>query len=434
MGERRGGWALVNPDGTTGAPDIPVEHSSPSTPPTAAMPLTASPSRPSLYTRPFVALCGVVLLGFCSFSLVNPIIPVIVIDAGGDAALAGLIVAIFSIPSVLLRPFFGRLVDEWSKRRVLTLGVGGLAVSSLLYLVPGLAAMAGVRLLHGTAWAAFNTGGNSTLADIAPAERRGEASGVYSLMPGLSQMVMPALGLALLGTWGAPAPFLLAASLALVGLIVATVGPRPPILARGADAPRSSGRGALLERRVLLPMTLEFLWMSTTCLFFIFPPVWARDHGIPIDSLALYYPALGIAMVGSRVVIGPRLDRVARGRPVILGALLGALGLVVAIAARDVAMLTVGGVLSATATSLTSPVHLALAMDRATPGRIGAAMATYSLGYQLGLGIGSAVYGVVITIAGFPAPFVIGIGAMGLMIGAVLGARSDLLRPRPTTA
>jgi MFS family permease len=385
--------------------------------------------RPALYTRQFVALCVVVLLGFCSFNLVTPIIPVVVIDAGGDAALAGVIVAIFSIPSVVLRPFFGRLVDEWSKRRVFAIGVGGLAVSNLLYLVPGLPAMAAVRLLHGTAWGAFNTGGNSTLADIAPAERRGEASGVYGLMPGLSQMAMPALGLALLGALGAPAPFVVAATLALAGVAIATFGPRPAPGPRGATGVRARGFGSLLERRVLLPMTLEFLWMSTNCLFFIFPPVWAREQGIPLEALALYYPALGFAMVGARIVIGPRLDRVARGWPVILGATLGAFALVVAVVADDVAVLTVGGVLYATAASLTSPVHLALAMDRAAPGRIGAAMATYSLGYQLGLGIGSAAYGVVISLAGFPTPFIIGIGAMGLMIGAIASARTDLLRP-----
>lgn len=390
--------------------------------------------RPSLYTRPFIALCAMMFLGFSSFSLVNPIIPVIVIDAGGDAALAGIIVAVFSVPSVLFRPYFGRLVDEWSKRRVLAIGVGGLTLSSVLYLVPGIAAMTAVRLLHGTAWGAFNTGGNSALADIAPPERRGEASGIYGLMPGVSQMMMPALGLALLGAWGAPGPFLFATLLAAMALAIAVLGPRLPSRTAPGTVPRATGRGSLLERRVLLPMTLEFLWMSTNCLFFIFPPVWAREHGIPIETLALYYPALGIAMVGGRIVIGPRLDRLARGRPVILGAGLGVIGLLVAITAVDTLVLAVGGVLYAVAAALTSPIHLAIAMDRATPGRVGAAMATYSLGYQLGLGIGSAAYGVVIAVAGFPAPFVIGIGAMLLMIGAILGARADLLRPRPAIA
>ncbi|MBX3031221.1 MAG: MFS transporter [Chloroflexi bacterium] len=406
----------------------PVEPAAPAT--------TGVPPGPraSLYTRPFVALCALVLLGFCSFSVVNPVIPVIVIDAGGDAALAGIIVAVFSVPSVLLRPFFGRLVDEWSKRRVLTLGIGGLTLSSLLYLVPGIGPMVGVRLLHGTAWGAFNTGGNSTLAEIAPPERRGEASGIYGLMPGVAQMVMPALGLALLGMWGPPAPFLFAAMLGLVGLGIAIFGPglawRP---ATRPATPRASGVGSLIERRVVLPMTLEFLWMSTNCLFFIFPPVWAREHGIPIEALALYYPAMGFAMVAARIVIGPRLDRVARGWPVIMGAGLGVVGLVVAVVAQDVAMLTVGGVLYAIAAALTSPIHLAIAMDRASAGRVGAAMATYSLGYQLGLGIGSAAYGVVISMAGFPAPFVIGMGAMGLMMAAIVGGRGELLRPRVAT-
>lgn len=400
----------------------------------AVAPIAAAVDGPraSLYTRPFVALCAVMLLGFSSFNLINPVIPIVVIDMGGDAALAGVIVAVFSIPSVLLRPFFGRLVDEWSKRRVLSLGIGGLALSSLLYLIPGVVSMALVRLLHGTAWGAYNTAGNASLADIAPPGRRGEASGIYSLMPGISQMAMPALGLALLGAWGAPAPFLFAAALASAGMAIAVLG--PSLAARPSDgtprAGRARGVGSLLERRVVLPMTLEFLWMSTNCLFFIFPPLWALSHDIPVEALALYYPALGVAMVGARVVIGPRLDRVARGWSVIAGAGLGSAALTVAVLAQDVALLTVGGVLYAIAGALTSPIHLAITMDRAMPGRIGAAMATYSLGYQLGLGVGSAAYGVVISTAGFPVPFVIAIGAMALMVGAIVGARADLLRPR----
>ncbi len=386
--------------------------------------------RPSLYTRPFIALCLIVLLGFSSFSLINPIIPVLVIEAGGDAALAGIIVAIFSVPSVLLRPWFGRLVDEWSKRRVLALGVAGLALSSLLYLLPGVIAMTGVRLLHGTAWGAFNTGGNSALADIAPKERRGEASGIYGLMPGVSQMVMPALGLALLGSVGAPGPFLVAMALALAALAIAVFGPGAPVRAAPGDTTRRPGSGSLLERRVVLPMTLEFLWMSTNCLFFIFPPVWALAHDIPVEALAVYYPVLGATMVLARMVIGPRLDRVARGRPVILGACLGVAGLLLAVLAQDVPMLTAGGACYAIAAALTSPIHLAIAMDRAQPGRVGAAMATYSLGYQLGLGIGSAAYGVVISAMGFPTPFLIGIGAMAAMVALIVGARGDLLRFR----
>ena len=87
------------------------------------------PAKPRLYDRGFVTLCAVTLLGFASFALIGPVLPLLVLDLGGDAALVGLIVAVYSVPSVLLRPFIGRLIDEWSQRTVYLLGTAGLALS-----------------------------------------------------------------------------------------------------------------------------------------------------------------------------------------------------------------------------------------------------------------------------------------------------------------
>jgi hypothetical protein len=50
---------------------------------------------------------------------------------------------------------------------------------------------------------------------------------------------------------------------------------------------------------------------------------------------------------------------------------------------------------------------------------MGAAMATYSLGFQLGLGLGATAWGVVISVAGYPAPFLGAIAVQALLIIAV---------------
>jgi predicted MFS family arabinose efflux permease len=60
---------------------------------------------------------------------------------------------------------------------------------------------------------------------------------------------------------------------------------------------------------------------------------------------------------------------------------------------------------------------MALAIDRADPRRMGAAMATYSLGFQLALGLGAAAWGIVIDAVGYPGPY---IGAIGLQVGVVV--------------
>src|SRR5262245_15299399 len=305
--------------------------------------------------------------------------------------MVGLVVAAFSIPSVVLRPWMGRLVDEWSTRGVLTAGTITLAVSSAAYLIPGFIALFAVRIVHGAGWAAFNTGGHSLVGRLAPPARRGEASGVYNLMPGLAQLAMPALGLALLAAFNFDVPFLLAGALAAATLIFI------PLVTAGAmggaaradhsAAPRSR---SLLERGAVLPMILELLFTSVQSLFLIYPPLFALDKGIPVEQLTLYYPIVGATLVISRAALARLSDRIGRGPVLVGGAVVAIIGLAVAATANDVLTLTIAGMLWALAASVSSPTAMALAMDRSEPGRMGAAMATYSLGFQLGLGGGAA--------------------------------------------
>jgi predicted MFS family arabinose efflux permease len=226
---------------------------------------------------------------------------------------------------------------------------------------------------------------------------------------------------------GPSAAFVAAGLLALVAALVVYVGPFPAGPLRDQPAPAGSLWRNLIERRALLPMWLEFLWMTVNVLFFIFPPLFAEQNGIPIEDLAFYYPITGGVLIMTRVLIGPRLDGVRRGIPLSIAAVSGVIALLVAAGADTVLMLTVAGSAFAFGTTFVSPIAMALAIERADPQRRGAAMATYSLGYQLGFGLGSLSWGFVIAAAGFPAPFLIGLLSMAGIAFIVYHGRGELL-------
>jgi predicted MFS family arabinose efflux permease len=92
--------------------------------------------------------------------------------------------------------------------------------------------------------------------------------------------------------------------------------------------------------------------------------------------------------------------------------------------------LTIAGALYGFAAAFTSPTLMAAAIDRSAPARIGAAMATYSLGYQLALGVGAAIWGVVIDRIGYPAPYVLAAGSQLLVLGLI----ATVWRRRPDVA
>jgi len=353
------------------------------------------------------------------------VLPLYVVALGGNATLVGLVVAAFSAPSVLLRPFIGRWVDEWSRRSVYLAGTIAICLAGFLYLIPSFIGVFLTRVVHGTGWAAFNTGGGTILADLAPASRRGEAAGIYNLMPGVANMAMPTAGLMLLTAGGFGASFLAAGTFGLMAVALLWLGPLGKQAGHVGAATRRRWAD-LLERSALLPMTFEFLFALTSTLFWVYPPLFARAMNIPLEALAGYYVPVGVAVVVARLALGRMLDRVSRRSALLAGAASIAAALGVASLATNIPVLAVAGVLFAVASSLVTPAAMALAIERSPDGRRGSAIATYSLGYQLAVGSGGLLWGTAIDVFGFPAPYLLALVSPLALVALVIFARRTL--------
>jgi MFS family permease len=318
----------------------------------------------------------------------------------------------------VVRPLIGRLTDAIGPRKVLLLGVAILSLSGLGYLVPALAVLLLVRVVHGIGWAAFNTGALASIATLAPATRRGEASGVYNVMPGIAQLVFPGLGILVAERAGLPVAFALSGAIAFAGVLIIGASPRT------APVARPQARSTYFDRAWLLPTTLEFL--NSTCLILIlaFPPVFALHKGIEFEELAIYYPLYGVVVVAVRLLARTYFDQVDRRLTISAAALVGIAGLGVGALAESVGLLTVSACMFGAATAVISPSTMALAIDRAGPGTAGAAMATYSMGIQLGLGVGAFTWGVFIDAFGFPSPYLGAIATYAVLLTLALAANS----------
>src|SRR5687768_15201420 len=185
--------------------------------------------RVSLWTPAFMLLCLTVLLGYAHQSMLTPLVPLYVTDQGGSAFFAGLVLLAFSVPSFLVRPFFGYLADSWTAAGVLAVGLLLLAVGGVIYIAPFLAMLFVGGVVRGLGWAGVNTGGYTLLATVAPAARRGEAAGYYTAVTSSASIVFPGLGLLLIDAsfGGFHLAFLVGSAFALCGLPLAYFVYRP---------------------------------------------------------------------------------------------------------------------------------------------------------------------------------------------------------------
>jgi MFS family permease len=366
--------------------------------------------RSSLWTPAFMLLCLTVLLGYAHQSMLTPLVPLYVTDQGGSAFFAGLVLLAFSVPSFLIRPLFGYLADAWTAAGVLAMGLLLLALGGVIYIGPFLALLFIGGIVRGLGWAGVNTGGYTLLANVAPPARRGEASGYYTAVTSSASIIFPGLGLLLIDAsfGGFHVAFLLGSAIALVGLPLAYFvssshrQPEMPAPTPGltADAP-SEG---MLDRGVLLATALNFSSTLAAPALGAFLPLYARDIGV--HSIGFYYVAAGITSIIIRPLLGRKSDTMGRGPALAVGFVAQFLGFLLILAAQNLGMILVGGVFTSFGSALNNSSTTALAMDLANPARRGKAMATFSISFQLGVGIGSIIAGGLADLVGYRGMYV----------------------------
>lgn len=376
----------------------------------------------SIWSQTFALLCLAQLLSYAHNALLTPTLPLYVTHLGGSPCVVGLVLAAFAVTSVFLRPLSGYWTDTWSAAGVMTSGCFIMGASLLLFFIPIPETLMLGNGLRGIGWAGLNTGGYVVLALTAPVMRRGEASGYYTGVQGTVSILFPAVAL-----WLIDAPLgglrvvmgLSGALTVAAGFIGLVLGRSVPSAA--SDHLESPGRVqlnpfALVEREVLLAAAFLLGLNLTHPAVSEFLVLYARSIGI--ENVAWYFVISGSTSLLARPTLGRISDRIGVGPSLVAGFALEILGLLLLPVASGLALVIVSGIFYMLGSAIGSTTTLALAMKRANPQRRGRAMATFSIAYPLGAGVGALLIGGGVEIAGYFWMYLMaaGLGVAGLFI------------------
>lgn len=381
--------------------------------------IAAESSAPPLLTKEFTLLCAATALGYAHNALLTPVLPLFIKEHGGAASVVGLVTAAFSVTSFAFRPFIGRAADQWNSKAVMILGTLVLGFCGLAYLIYDALLLFILRAVHGVGWAAYNTVSKVLVSATAPAERRGEAAGYYSMAQSVASALVPAIALWLLALTSFSAVFVISAAAGFLATAVtlAMAIKQQPLAARSTERFWDS----LIERSVLMPSVLEFLTKITQPAAAIFIPLYAVNRGISVESLPYYYLSYGLVGIGARGVLGRLSDRVGRPWAITCGIGASVAALILTSQAGDIIFLSIGGMLFGLGMAAHGPAIMALAIDKAPQERLGSAMATYSMAFQLAQGAGGLLGGFLIDTLGYRAMYL-------AMILPVLAAQIIVIR------
>jgi MFS family permease len=388
--------------------------------------LTAGPAAPNasqqagVWSRPYILLCTAVLLCYTSQYLLISTLPLYVLDLGASVVVAGLVLSAFSITSFGMRPIVSFLTDTKGRLNVLMAGAITLSLTGFAFAIPGLAVTFISNTIRGLGWASINTASYTVLLKVVPVHRRGEASSYYSVATSAATSFAPVVALWLVAppTANYLAVFVLAGLTALVAtgvvrLLARTSRDLAEVEASAADL--RLNLASIIDRRVLLATLLLFSMTITYPATTSFIPVYAREMGI--ENSGAFFGVGGVVTIVASLLMGRFFNHGSRALWLVLGFVLCALGVVGLMLATDLWSLTLAGVVGVLGQVVLNPILLAVAIDRADPRRPGSGMATFSLAYQMGNGIGAPIAGLLIE----------GLGYQGMFLGALVALAAGFI-------
>lgn len=345
-----------------------------------------------IWNRTFILTLTVSFLLFLSMYMLLPTLPLYAQTIGGNETVAGTIVGLFTLSAVLVRPWFGNLLDRKGRKVILMVGASIFLLSVAAYnLAFSIVTLLALRALHGIGWGASTTASSTIASDVIPASRRAEGMGYFGIAATIAMSVGPALGLYLIKDNGYSVLFTGAAILAALGLVGSFFINYEQPRKDQEEAKSLSAKGVFLEKTVIPPAIVLFFITLTYGGIVTFLPAYADSQGV--ENIGIFFTVYALVLLFGRPFIGKLADRYGGQKFLTPGILLIATALLLLVKASSLPVFLLVGVIYGLGFGTVQPILNALVISLAPPERRGVANATFAVAMDLGIGLGAVILG-----------------------------------------
>ena len=355
-----------------------------------------------LWNKDFILIIVINFLVFMNHLMILSTFPFYIEYLGGSEAVAGFAAALFSIIAVVFRPFIGWMLDNGKRKIILIIGLCGMALMPIGYPVFATLYLAFVcRMLHGASLAFSNTSTSTIATDIIPKPRFAEGMGMFGLATALATAVAPALGLALMDYMGFTMLFLFAAVSIVIALILFLMMKVPKVEVEK----KPLNLKGLIDKDAVPASATALVFMLTYGALENFTAKFAAEQNLP--SGGIFFAVMAVALLLTRLLAGKVTDRHGESffayscnAAMLIAFLLMGLfpNVVTYLLAAVLAGFGFGGL---------EPALQSMAVAIAPPERRGSANSTFLCAYDIGIGVGGGIAGVLISSFGYSQMFVI---------------------------
>lgn len=335
-----------------------------------------------------------------AFHCLIPTLPIYLSRQGTPETEIGILIGIFSVSSVVIRPFVGRALLKTPERIFMMSGALLFAFTSMTYLLaspfwPFLM----VRVFQGIGLGFFNTASITLIANISPVAHRAQSLGYFYLAFNIAFALAPVFGMFIINNFNFTLLFLFCTGLSLCSLFITTQLKKKQV--HSLENP-SIDNESWFSRKALSPAIIVFfahiIWGALTAFF----PLYALDHGV--NNPGFFFTAYAVILILGRVLGGRILDLYRRERVMLPCLTTYIISMIILAFSKTLAMFILVAVIWGIGNAFLIPTLVAYTIELSGSSR-GPAMGTFTAISDLGTGLGPVIAGFILRFTSYQAIF-----------------------------
>ena len=374
--------------------------------------------QPKLWTFIFIRVGMVTALTGIATQMLLSAFPQYLSNQGFSATQMGLVASGYTVCAMIMRIFAGNLIDKKGRRVMCLLGLALFTLPILGFLKSGMiiAVIVCLRFVQGFGASLSSLSVGTMAPDVLPKERLGEGVAYHGLFNSMATAIGPAIGISLIAGGEDYKLFLTALVMGIAATSVAlTINYEKKGLGSGNDkgfelTPEELEADRIAELEAAEDAKRFFLWkffdkkalpaaiitilitMSTTTITNFITP-YGLELGL--DWITNFYTIQAGFMVVARLTSGKLQRRVGRFKTLLIGLVLDIIAMFLLSAMTNNYMMAAAAAIRGLGGGLYFPLLNVLSVENASRSGRGKATSTYYAAFDLGAGIGAAMWGMV---------------------------------------
>ena len=365
--------------------------------------------KPESWYFDFLIVTIISFLTYTTNQILNNSTALYVVSLGSDTMYGGMLISIFTISALVARILTGRLIDQRGCRIVSIVGAGIFSLFIFFFVqFPALMVLPVWRVFQGIGFAAVGTASGAAVSNILPPKSMGRGIFFFGLGQSLALCFGPFIALTLINGNDFSRVYITAALIMFVTIPLSCFCHYPSVIPEERASEKLEGGGEstsfvaklkklftnYIELRAIKSVIVQVMTSIAVAFIVFYLAYYSADKNFA--DARLFFMVASFTMVCLRLFLPSVFSRLSKAQVLTGGYTFGIGSLLIIAFARNPVVFILGGVFYGIFHGTIGPVLQTLSVESVEPSRRGAATGTYYFAVDIGMGIGSALWGALI--------------------------------------